>query len=116
MRILLTLLMVLSMFAGLNARVLALDCGPADGCCELAESCCLEVHDTTVPGEKHHEGDGCPVEHHHHVCCSHGLMLGTEGQVAVRLGAPGTGVLRLRPEADVLPEDPFLGSEKPPLI
>ncbi len=115
MRFLLTLIMTLGMFAGLNAGVPAMDCGPDDGCCEVAEFHCVEVHDPSVPQEKHHEGDGCPVEHHH-VCCSHGLILGIEGQVAARLGTSESVVLRLRPEADVLPEDPFLGSEKPPLI
>jgi hypothetical protein len=116
MRFLLTLIMTLGMFAGLNAGVLALDCGSDDSCRDVAESCCVEVHDTSVSRESHHEGDGCPVEHHHHYCCSHGLMLGIEGQVFDRLGAAESVILQLRPEADVLPEAPFLGSEKPPLI
>lgn len=117
MRTLLALLMVIGVFAGLNSRALALDCGQDDGCREVAKTCCVEIHDASLPQEKHHQGDGCPMDHHHHhVCCSHGLMLGTETAVAVRLAIPQSTALRLRPEADSLPEDPFLGSEKPPLI
>jgi hypothetical protein len=118
MRFLLTLLMVFSVFAGLNARVLALDCGTGDDCCEPVESCCVEVHDTSVPEGNHHDGDGCPVEHHHHhhVCCSHGLLTAADGQSVIRLTPVACGSPQLRPEGDLLPDDPFLGSEKPPLI
>lgn len=116
MRSLLNLLMILGVFAGLNARVLALDCGQQDGCCEIAKSCCVEIHDSSVPQEKHHEGDGCPVEHHHHFCCSYGLLLGHEEPAAGWHVAVVHHLPQHRPEGDPLPEDPFLGSEKPPLI
>lgn len=116
MKFLFTLLMVLGVFAGLNARALALDCGSANGCCDIEETRCVEAHDSSIPQEKHHEGDGCPVEHHHHLCCSHGITLGAEELAAVRLGNLESRLPQLRPEGHSLPEDPFLGSEKPPLI
>ncbi|MEO5913904.1 MAG: hypothetical protein ABIS50_06700 [Luteolibacter sp.] len=116
MRLLLTSLWVFCVFAGLNARVFAVNCSSTSGCGQAVESCCGDHQASEAPQENHHDEDGCPMEHHHHGFCSHGLPLGLDFQTPTRLGVPGSALLSFRHEGDFPPDGPFLGSEKPPLI
>lgn len=116
MRSILTIMMILSMAAGLSARVLAMDCCVGENPCETVETCCVERHDAASQPGNHHEGDGCPMEHHHHVCCSHGLSLGADERMQLRPTRAASADSRCRPEGDLPPDDLFLGTEKPPLI
>ena len=110
MRTFLTWLLVLGVSVGLSARVLASSCDL------VLDPCCQEQHhSSTTPGD-HHDGDNCPVEHHHQGCCSLGLLLGMESDMLVRLGVPGTELESFRHEGELVPDEPFLSLEKPPLI
>ncbi len=116
MRFFLTVVTIFCMAAGLSARVLAMDSCAVEDRCETVETCCVERHDTTSQKDNHHKGDGCPVEHHHHVCCSHGLSLGADEEMEFSPVSADSGTSPCRPEGDSLPDDLFLGTEKPPLI
>jgi hypothetical protein len=81
------------------------------------DSCCQDHHDTPAPAEHHHDGDDCPTDHHHHFgCCVQAQPLTIQNDLICRLGIPGSSLLSVRDESEVLPEAPVLGSEKPPLI
>ncbi|MES2439018.1 MAG: hypothetical protein V4584_08120 [Verrucomicrobiota bacterium] len=116
MRSLLTWLMVFSVLAGLNVRVLAADVGCAEACTRSV-TCCDDHHETHAPASHQHDGKDCPMDHHHHHdCCSHTLPLTLDHTLTCRLGIPGSSLLGVRHEGEVPPEGPFLSSEKPPLI
>ena len=116
MRNFLTVLLAFCVFAGLNARVLAVTCTSASECGKVTESCCQDDNALGSPADEHHDGGDCPMEHHHHGLCSHGLPLGVDIQTPARLTLPGSLKLSFRHEGDMPPDGPFLGSEKPPLI
>lgn len=117
MKSILTWLMVFCVLAGLNARVLADDAVRSGGCTPT-ETCCESTGDDGKPADHPDDGDDdCPLEHHHHHdCCSQTLPMAADNAIPGAGGVPGSPLLGLRPEGDVLPEGPFLGSEKPPLI
>jgi hypothetical protein len=117
MRPLFTWLMVICTLAGLNARVLAADSGRVAVCDQAADSCCHDHQDAPAPEEHHHDGDDCPVDHHHHIgCCAQAQPLTVENNPDGKLGVPGSSLLGVLHESEVPPEEPVLGSEKPPLI
>jgi hypothetical protein len=116
MKFILTWLMVFCVLAGLNARVLA-DHAVRSGGCSPSETCCESTQDGEKPADHQDDGDDCPLEHHHHHdCCSQTLPLAVDNTIPGASHVPGSSLLGLRPEGDVPPEGPFLGSEKPPLI
>lgn len=108
--------MVFWVAMGLGARILAADTSRAAICTESI-TCCDHPHDATSPAEHQHDGEDCPLEHHHqHGCCSHPLPLTLDSNLIYRLGIPDSLLLAVRHEGEITPEGPFLGSEKPPLI
>jgi hypothetical protein len=110
--------MVFGILAGLNAQVLAADHAHVETCTmEPAETPCAHSrqdphHGHHHPGEDHDGND----HHHHHDCCSHAQPLTVENHHLRQPGVPGSSLLGVRHEGEVPPEEPFLGSEKPPLI
>jgi hypothetical protein len=116
MRSLLTWLMVFSVLAGLNVRVLGAEDRHVGTCSHIEEICCDHSHDP-APDDHQHDGEKCPQDHHHHHgCCSIAQPLTVENDHLRQPGIPGSSLLGVRHEGDVPPEEPFLGSEKPPLI
>jgi hypothetical protein len=109
--------MVFCVLAGIGSRVLAIDADRANACPQAAEASCH--HDCAGAGQDdhHQDGDKCPPDHHHHFgSCSHALPLSVESEFICRLGVPGSSLSGVRHEGEVPPEEPFLASEKPPLI
>jgi hypothetical protein len=119
MRIFLTGWIVLCVLAGLNVRLLAAGAHHAI-CCEAAATPCEGDHSACPPSEHPQEKDGCPGgehhHHHHHACCSHLPPVVAEEMERGALADRGTEWLGIRPECEIAPDGPFLGSEKPPLI
>ncbi|MGL4399675.1 MAG: hypothetical protein ACRCXD_07380 [Luteolibacter sp.] len=103
-------MLLFGVFAGLNARVLA----------PQGDSVCLACHHAEDHGTHHHghSHEDCDPDHpHHHDCCSPVQPLGVENHSPCRLGfSPESFLLGVRQEGELPPEEPFLSSEKPPLI
>jgi hypothetical protein len=103
---------VCCLLAGLAAQVTATGetshDNPADGCCQ--------THEITQHSQSHHDGDQCPVEHHHLGCCTHTFPSAVENDLSLRLGAQRSSLLGVNRHQEVAPEGPFLSAEKPPLI
>lgn len=118
MRMFLTWLMVFGMLAGLNARVLAADAGHLTVCPDSSESCCHDDPGSDAPAAPLHDGEThCPQDHHHHLCCYlHALPLAAEDEPGCRLADPTSSLTGVRHESTLMPDGPFLSSEKPPLI
>ena len=105
--------MVACILSGLNARGLIADGSPVNVCPQQIKSCC----EPDVGNHDSHDDKNCPPgEHHHHSCCSHALPLTLENHVTCWVGVTESSLLGVCLESDVPPEEPFLGSEKPPLI
>ena len=109
--------MVLFVMAGLNARVLATNAAHAATCAHAEEVCCDHSHDGSSK-ECQHEGEDCPKDHHHHHhnCCSAAQPLTVGNDHFFPMCLAGSSLSGIRHEGDMLPEEPFLSSEKPPLI
>lgn len=106
--------MVLGMLAGLSARVLGPDIGHLT---VSSEPCCHHDHGSGTPAPLDDDKPHCPQDHHHHSCaCTHALPLATEDGHGCRLADPTSSLTGVRPESALIPDGPFLGSEKPPLI
>ncbi len=110
--------MVFGILAGLNARVLAADAGHVVVCTDSSEQCCQDDHGSDAPATPLQDGgQHCPPDHHHHLCCYlHALPLAVEEEPGCRLVDPISSITGVRHESAVLPEGPYLSSEKPPLI
>jgi len=116
MKSLVTWLMVFCLLAGLNAQALAAEFGHAGGCSHVQEISCDHSH-REAPDDHRHDGEKCPQDHHHHHgCCSTAQPLTIENDHLRRPCIPGSSLLGVRHEGEVPPEEPFLASEKPPLI
>jgi hypothetical protein len=107
--------MVFCVLAGLSVRVLAGSDLSAHVHERSAEDCC-ENHCHSP-----NESDPGPHDthpHHHDGCCMHAipLLLGIEPQQPCRLGVPHATRMKFCHEGDTPPDEPFLRSEKPPLI
>lgn len=103
--------------AGLNARVLASNAGHVGTCTQSETACCSDATHENESSDCDHDGEKCPKDHHHHhSCCSPAQPLTMENDHFRQQSLLTSSLLGIRPEGDVLPEDPFLGSEKPPLI
>ncbi len=116
MRLLLTGLIALCVLAGLNVRLLAESVDTAaichdaaHNCCESVPDPCAELHDESCPSGDHHH-------HQHHACCLHAMPLTQEEPPSCRLGVLGVTLSGIQDDGETAPEEPFLGSEKPPLI
>jgi hypothetical protein len=83
------------------------------------------MHEKTHPGHDHEEhlpcdplhDKNCPIEHHHHCgTACHVTPMISENDIKCR--APWSPTKDQRPlqESDLMPEDPYLSSEKPPII
>jgi hypothetical protein len=125
MKVVFTWLMVFCVLAGLNVRSLgADDHHRLVPCPHEVDSCSDDVstshhhHDDHGHHHENHDGDHDGKDHHHHhECCSQAQPLGMENQFICRLGPiSGSSLLGVRHEGETTPEEPFLGSEKPPLI
>lgn len=119
MRIFLTGWIVLCVLAGLNVRVLAAGADHAGFCCGSAEISCAPDHCVCPSGEHPVEDGGCPGgehRHHHHACCSYLSPVAVEEMGTSAPAVFGSKILGIRPEGEIAPDAPFLGSEKPPLI
>ena len=109
--------MVICVLVGLASRGVARQGDFVKFCAQSVDSCCQDPHGSSGPVESHHDGDGCPSNHHHHLgCCSQALPLALENDLIYRLESPGSSLLSVLHESEVPPEAPILGSEKPPLI
>ena len=117
MRFLATWLMVLCVLAGLNSRLMASSCNDATRCEHRMDLCCDDGAQACQPVDSHRPGDKCPPDHHHHhTCCSHVVALGLDQKAPCHLGTPVSALETMRHQGDRPPDEPFLGSEKPPLI
>lgn len=113
-------MLVFSVFVGLNARGLTVNAEHGSGECLLEQTCGHghDHHHHHGPAkEKHrHGGEEAPYDHHHHNCCHPAMPLTVEIQQICRLGISGLHLFGFRHEGELTPEEPVLGSEKPPLI
>jgi hypothetical protein len=115
MRLVSSFVLVFAVIIGLQARVLAKD--P----CEVIASMhqvdpCDHPHEESLPCDPSHEKN-CPAEHHHHGCVvCHVSPLASEDDFASRLELPTSIRLRLWPESELIPEGPYLSSDRPPII
>jgi hypothetical protein len=121
MKLIGTWLMVICTLAGLSGRIFAVNHASAASCVKSSETCCQDLHDSSLPENHHHDdGSDCPPEHHHHHhhgCCSQPMPpLALDDDFICRLGTAESSLLGVRHEGEVPPEGPFLGLEKPPLI
>lgn len=115
MRLVASLILVLAVFIGLQARVLAKDPCEVIASMHQVDDCCHR-NEKTLPCDPSHE-ENCPAEHHHHcgVLC-HASPLVSENDFASRLAVPTSIRLRLQPESELIPEGPCLSSDRPPII
>jgi hypothetical protein len=108
-------ILMLAVLLGLHARVLA------KVPCEVIVSThqadhCDHHHEESPPCDSPHEKD-CPAEHHHHCGLGcHVSPLVTEENFASLLLVPAFSRMRLRSESELIPEDPDLSSDRPPII
>jgi len=108
MRFFLLALMLLGLLTGGTVR--AGNCGEA---CEPPASDCCQDHGS----KKGHPEDQCPEGHHHHsLCCHVSPAVSTEDEEHISLAARDPDAALCRPQSEMIPEGPFLSSEKPPLI
>jgi hypothetical protein len=110
-----SLILVFAVFFGLHARVFAK--GPCEAILATHQAGhCDHHHEETPPCDTSHE-ENCPAEHHHHcgLSCSFSLLV-TEDTFASLLLAPAFVRLRLQSDSELVPEDPDLSSDKPPII
>lgn len=117
MRSLLTWLMVFCVMAGLNARVLGAGTPHVATCSHVEEVCCDHSHEPACE-DRHNDGEKCPQEHHHHHygCCHNSQPLTVENDHFRQPAFFGSSLPGIRHDGEIAPEEPFLGSEKPPLI
>lgn len=115
MRIASSLILVIAVFFGLHARVLA-----THSCEQIATMTqadhCHHHHNENLPSHSSEEKDG-PVDHHHHcglVCHTSPLVSDTD--LMSLLISPSSIRLRLSLESELIPEGPYLSSAKPPII
>lgn len=105
-------MLLFGVLAGLSARVLATQGHSICQACSHADEHGMHHHH---PGHGHEDCD--PDQPHHHDCCSPVQPLGVENHSPCRLGfSPESLLLGVRHEGELPPEEPFLSSEKPPLI
>lgn len=125
MRSLLSWVMVLFVLAGLNARVLAAPSHPELTHSHEEKACDGHHHhhhcedDSDGHHQHHHEdGEKCPADHHHHHtgCCVHGSPLAMNNDLGCHVGVLVGRLVGIRQDGEIVPEGPFLSSEKPPLI
>gem|GEM_PF-2891773 len=109
MRYLLFALMILGLLTGGPLR--------AEGC---SNSCQPPVSNDCCEGhgqEKGHPESQCPEGHHHHgMGCHVSPAMTAEDEEHLGLTAISHEGSSCRPQSEVIPEGPFLSSEKPPLI
>jgi hypothetical protein len=109
-------LMVFCVMAGVSARAVTADAGRLIACSQVSDHCCGDHH-SEIPEKDHHDDSSCPLgDHHHHHCCSSAQPLAMESLLTCRLSVPQSLLIGIRHESEIAPEEPFLGSEKPPLI
>lgn len=114
MKPLLAWLMMLCVWVALPARGFEAACHEA--CGSECAAVCAE-HDTCGDDGHHEEESQHPCDGHHGCHCScHALPLCAESMQAGGLVLIGSEAQRVRSERDRLPDEPCLGSEKPPLI
>jgi hypothetical protein len=112
MKLLLSWLVVFCMMAGLGARAIGATHSHRELHHVAGETCCEHEQLPAHPHEDgHHDGD-C----HHHHCCIHAQPMTMESDPFKRFAYSDSRQLALRHESEFPPEDPFLSSEKPPLI
>lgn len=107
--------MVVAVLLGLQLRVLAHD--PCEVLTTMMEDCHSgHDHGNDAPCDAPHDKN-CPSEHHHQGgSCCHILPLVSDHQLACRSAVPASYRLRLHPECALIPEGPYLSSDRPPLI
>lgn len=116
----LSLLLLLGVFAGLWAGVVTRHAGH-EVACETSEHCCESEHEGQAPEEEH--GPDCPPgphEHHHHhhshgSCCA-GLAMVLEDGERCRLAVLVESRTAFCFRDERLPDGPVLLMDKPPLI
>jgi hypothetical protein len=112
-----TWFLAMVVFAGFSARAMTTEASRATTCSHSSDVCCQDHHDQSERHDGHHDGDGCPLDHHHHQgCCSLSQPLAIENHFMGRLGVAESVLLSAGHESEMPPEKPFLSSEKPPLI
>lgn len=112
MRSLVQWLTVLCMLAGLHAGAFAHACD--EGWCDDAAACEHFVANGDHDGERNHS---CPCDDDHGCHCScHLIQMPVLSLISAGFVIAGSNVEMPRHEGERLPEEPVLGSEKPPLI
>jgi len=115
MRIFASLVLVVVVFFGQHSRALAKDT------CEVTASQHQKdhpdhCHDDHLPCDSSHDKD-CPSHHHHHCGTTcHFTPLISENDIKCRAPWCLADNVRPRQDSDLMPEDPYLSSEKPPII
>lgn len=104
-----------AVLVGLQVRVLADD--PCEVLTAMHQSDpCEHHHEDNPPCDPSH-GEKCPAEHHHHCgALCHVMPLVSENDYACRLPLPVSSRLRVIPESDMIPDGPYLSSDRPPII
>jgi hypothetical protein len=98
--------------AGLNVRVIGADHAHSNPQHMSADTCCEHEKQPDRPHDNgHHDGD-C----HHHHCSMQAQPMTLESDHFIRFVTPDSQRLVIRHEGEFPPEEPFLSSEKPPLI
>jgi hypothetical protein len=114
MKILTSCLIVVAVLLGLQVRVLADD--PCEVLAVMTEDCHSgHDHSNDAPCDSPHDKN-CPSDHHKSGACCHILPLVSDNQAVCRLASPASYRLRVRPECALIPEGPYLSSDRPPLI
>jgi hypothetical protein len=104
--------MVFCVMAGLNVRVIGADHSHLKPQHMSVDTCCGHEKPPAHPHDDgQHDGD-C----HHHHCCVQAQPMTLESDHLKRFANPDSQRLAFRHEGEISPEEPFLGSEKPPLI
>ncbi|MES2657182.1 MAG: hypothetical protein V4689_01120 [Verrucomicrobiota bacterium] len=115
-----TWIMIVGVFVALSLRAVGVDYSHEKitaSCCHSVETCSESDPGANFPDGHQHDGEKCPLGHHHHKgCCSNAQPLTVENDHFRQPGIPGSLLSGVRHEGEVPPEGPFLASEKPPLI
>lgn len=107
-------MLAIAVFFGLQSRFVAKD--PCEVLATMHQKVHSGHHEENLPCDPLHD-ENCPPEHHHHCgAVWHLAPLVSENEINVRLPWLSSSDLRPSEESDLIPEDPYLSSEKPPII
>jgi hypothetical protein len=112
-------MMLLGVFVALSLRAFGIHHfheETGSKCTHSAEICHKSPSVANVGDDDQKDNKSCPPDHEHHSCCSSALPLIVDSDSICWLGILESSLLGVRHDGEVPPEEPFLASEKPPLI